>query len=245
MLNIFICEDSKVQRNRMEAIVNKYLLSNDYDMKLALSADNPTALLTYLKAHQVQSGLYLLDVDLQSDINGIELAAIIKEIDVSATIAFITTHSEMVHYAFKLKVEAMEYILKDHSPEEIEQRVVECMQLSYKRFLDGKHTNTKYFTAKVGDQRLNIPYDDILFFESITEQRNKIFLHKLNGTLEFYGTIHAASQLGLPFCNCHQSFTINVNHINSIDTVSREVEMTDGTIIPVAKRKMVEVLKNI
>jgi len=245
MLNIFICEDDKVQRNHMEMIVNRYLLSNDFDMKLTMSADNPNTLLTYLKTHRIQSGLYLLDVDLQSDINGIELAAKIKEIDISATIAFITTHSEMIHFTFKLKVEAMEYILKDNLPEEIEQRVIECIHVAYKRLLDGKHTDIKYFSTKVGNQRLNIAYNDILFFESSSEQRNKIFLHKQNGTLEFYGTIYAVSSLGLPFCNCHQSFVLNINHIKSIDTINREVEMIDGTVIPVAKRKMSEILKNI
>ena len=245
MLNIFICEDEKTQRNRLEAIVNKHLISDDFYMKLALSADNPFALLTYLKTHRVQSGLYLLDIGLESEINGIELAVEIKEIDVSATIVFITTHSEMMHHTFKLKVEAMEFILKDHSPEEIEQRVIDCMQVAYKRFLDGKHSSTKYFPVKIGNQHFNIAYNDILFAESKPEQPNKVFLHKLNGTLEYYGTLYAISDLGLPFFNCHRSIVVNVNHIKSVDSVRREAKMTDGTIIPVAKRKMAEVLKNI
>lgn len=243
MLHIFICEDNEVHRARIEATVNRYLFSDDFNMKLALSADNPAALIEYLKTHKDQSGLFFLDIDLQSDINGIELAAKIKEMNVSATIVFITTHSEMVHYVFRLKVEAMEYILKDSPPEEIEQRIIECIQAAYQRFLDGKHSKIKYFTVKIGNQRLNVPHGDILLFEPSAVQRNKLLLHKVNSTLEFYGTINDVSNLGLPFFKCHQSTVVNINHVTRVDAVSREAEMIDGAIISIARRKMAEFLK--
>jgi len=212
-------------------------------MTLALSAESPTTLLEYLEAHRNKTGLYLLDIDLQSDINGIELATKIKKMDVSATIVFITTHSEMVHYVFRVKLEAMEYILKDSPPEEIEERVIECLHTTYQRFLEGKHAKCKYFTVKAGEQKFNIPHDDILFFESNLNRRNKILLHKVDGMVEFYGTITDVSSLGMPFCKCHQSFVVNVQHVKRLDKVSREIEMIDGTIIPVAKRKMTEFSK--
>jgi len=244
VLHILICEDNPAQRARIEKIVNQHLLSDDFDMELALSADNPATLLEHLETHRDQSGLYFLDVNLQSDINGIELAAKIKKIDVSATIVFITTHSEMMQHVFRLKVEAMEYILKDSQPEEIEQRVAACMSTAYQRFLAGKHAKNKYFTAKFGAQKLNILYDDILFFESSAECRNKILLYKRNSVLEYYGTITGVSNLGPPFCRCHQSFVVNINHVKCVDAFNcKKAEMTDGTMIPIARRKMAEFLK--
>ncbi|MCL2427342.1 MAG: LytTR family transcriptional regulator, partial [Oscillospiraceae bacterium] len=77
------------------------------------------------------------------------------------------------------------------------------------------------------------------------EKQSLIRNFKLYITLEYYGTLYAISDLGLPFFNCHRSIVVNVNHIKSVDSVRREAKMTDGTIIPVAKRKMAEVLKNI
>jgi len=214
-------------------------------MKHVLSAENPAALLQHIQTHGGQSGLYFLDIDLHSDINGIELAAKIKKLDISATIVFITTHSEMMHYVFRLKIEAMEYILKDSPPQEVEQRVVDCMQMAYQRFLGGKHSSGKYFTAKIGGRQRNIPYDDIMFFESSTERRNKIILHKANSIIDFYGTIADVSGLGPPFYECHQSFVVNINYVKQVDTRTREIEMTDGTIVPVARRKMTEFMANV
>ncbi|MCL2866095.1 MAG: LytTR family DNA-binding domain-containing protein [Lachnospiraceae bacterium] len=245
MLHILICEDNEVHRTRMETIVNRYLFSDDFDMKFALSVDRPDMLLAYLETYQNQNGLYFLDIDLQSEMNGIELAAKIREKDVSATIVFVTTHSEMMHYVFRFKIEAMDFIVKDDSLENIEQRMIECMQTAYQRFLDGKRGMVKYFTVKVGNQKLNIPYDDILFFEPSINQRNKIILHRVNSTLEFYGTINDVSDFGLPFYKCHQSFVLNVNHVKCVDTINRTAEMIDGSTIAIARRKMTEFLKYI
>jgi len=243
MLRILICEDDPKQRTRIETIVNKYILSNDFDMDLALSVDNPAALLEYLETQQVKSGLYFLDVDLQSDLNGIELGAEIRKLDVSATIVFITSHANLLPQVFQYKIEAMEYIVKDSPPAEIEKRVTECLQLAYQRYLDGKHTQIKYFTAKIGDQMLNIPYDDILFFESGIAQQRKLLLHKVNSELEFRGIIKDVSNLGLPFFRCHQSFVVNLNHVQHVSTANREIKMAGGTIVPVARQKIAELLR--
>lgn len=215
MLSIMICEDNDEQRLFEESIVKKYLFSGDFDMNLALTTKNPWELIEHLETHQGQSGIYLLDIDLQSDINGIELAAKIKELDVSATIVFITSYSDMVNYVFKFKVEAMEYILKDSSTEEIERRVVECIDKAYQRFLAGKHSTTKYFSVKVGRQMLNFAYDNILFFESGSNYPNRVVLHTLNDRVKFYGTIADVSNLEFPFFKCHQSFVVNTNHNNN------------------------------
>jgi len=243
MLHIFICEDNDIHRTHVENIVNKQLFTSKHDMTLALSVAKPYQLLKHIEARPGQTGLYFLDVDLQSDINGIELAAKIKQIDASATIVFITTHSEMVHYVFTLKIEAMEYILKDSPAEDIEQRVIECMKTAYQRFLKGKHANSKYFTTIIGYQKVNVKVNDIIYFESNLERRNKILLRKIDGELEFYGTVADLSNLGRPFFQCHQSFVVYMNHVKSMK--NSKAEMTDGTHVPVARRRMVAFLERL
>jgi len=245
MLHIFICEDNEIQRTDLEELVCKHIHLEDFDIGLAISTESPAELLKYLEAHPGQGGLYFLDVDLKSSINGIELAAQIKKMDVSATIVFITTHSEMMHYVFRLKIEAMEYIIKGSPSEEIEQRIVECIRVAYQRFLDGKHTANKYFTVQSSGQKFSIRYDEILFFESSIGRRNKITLHTENKTMEFYGTIVEISKLGPPFFSCHQSFVVNVNYVRRIDIPNREAELKDGTIIPITRKKIVEFTKSV
>jgi len=241
-LQIFICEDDRTQRERLENTVNQQILSDEINAGISLSTDNPAALLEYLQSHQVQSGLYFLDVDLQCDMNGIELGGIIRKTDIYATIVFITTHSEMTPLVFTHKVEAVDYISKDQPPAEIEMRIGDSMKIAYKRFLDDKPTNIKYYSINVGKQTLNIPYDKIVYFESSVNQRNKLVLHTEDSILSFRGHISDIAKLGLPFSMCHQSYVVNVNNIKTLDKVNRQLEMINGTTITVSKRRLAEIV---
>ena len=242
-MNIFICEDDPKQRERLENIVNEQISSTDLDMEIALSTQSPTALLEYLESHQVQSGLYFLDVDLQCDINGIELGAKIRNADIFATIVFVTTHSEMTPLVFTYKVQALDYIIKDDPPQEIAKRIVECIQIAYKHCLSDRRENTKYYVINIGKQTLSVPYDSILYFESCVDQRNKLVLHTVDNMLSFRGHISAVSKLGSPFCMCHQSYVVNVDNIRNVDKENRLIEMISGETVIISRRRMTELIQ--
>lgn len=64
------------------------------DMETGLITEDPYEFIEYIKENTA-SGIYFLDVDLKSDINGIQLAEQIREYDPRGFIVFITTHAEM------------------------------------------------------------------------------------------------------------------------------------------------------
>ncbi|MCL2588088.1 MAG: LytTR family DNA-binding domain-containing protein [Oscillospiraceae bacterium] len=243
MLHVLICEDDPTHRAQMESIVHKHITTEDCEMELVLSAGGPISILDYLEAHPDTNGLYFLDVVLQYDeMNGIELAAKIREIDARATIVFVTTHEELSYLVFKYKIEAMDYIIKDR-PEDMEARAIECMLLAYKRYLADKTTTRNYYQVKTGDQVLNIPYDEILFFETHPAMRNKMVLHMDDRHVEFRGHISALANIDPAFYRCHQSFVVNTKQIKCIDKGGKEIEMNNGARVPVASRKISELLK--
>ena len=243
MLHAFICEDDPRQRQRIEKIVNQQIIEHNYDIDLALSTDSPSIVLDYLEAHPDKRGLYFLDVDLGHELNGIELAAKIKELDVSATIVFISTHGEMVPLTFRHKVEAMDFIVKENTLEEIKTRVAECMQVAYTRYLAGKNTDSKLFTVETADQRVNVSYDDILYFETHPTVRNKVILYTQGGKLEFRSFINDIAKIDPIFQFCHQSYLVHTKKIKAIDKASKEIELVSGDRLPIARRRMAELLR--
>ena len=243
MLHAFICEDDPRQRQRIEKIVNGQIIQHNYDIDLALSTHSPSVMLDYLKTHPDKRGLYFLDVDLGHTLNGIELAAKIKEVDVNATIVFISTHGEMVPLTFRHKVEAMDFIVKENNLEEIEAQVVECMQIAHTRYLAGKNTDSKLFIVETADQRVNVPYDDILYFETHPTMRNKVILYMQGGKLEFRSFISDIAQIDPMFQFCHQSYLVNVKKIKQIDKVGKEIELLGGERLPIARRRVTELLR--
>jgi len=244
MLHILICENDTKQRDRIETTVRNHITTKGGDIELVLSTGRPTEVLDYLGKHPSSKRLYFLDIDLQHKINGINLAARIREIDASAKIVFITTHTELSYLVFVHKIEAMDYIIKD-APEDIEKRIIECISLAYKRCLDeGPSTQEReYFTVKAGGQVWNFLFDEIMFFETHLTMKHKIILHAKDGQVEFRAPISSVVKINSDFFRCHKSFVVNIKNIKQIDKIRCEIRMINGEAVPITAKKMTELSK--
>lgn len=234
MLSVFVCEDDKTQRERLERYIKNYIMIEDYDMQLVLSVDNPEDILEYLEKHPGITGLYFLDIDLKHEMTGIRLATEIREVDDLGKIVFVTTHGELSYLTFIHKVEAMDYIIKG-VPEEVMVRVQECIRVAHKRHLNDQSNEKKVFKVKLGSKIRAISYSEIMFFESSTVP-HKIILHMRDGQLEFYQSIRELENIAENFYRCHKSFVVNKEKIKNIDKKKREIEMENGEICLVSVR---------
>jgi len=240
VLYVLICEDDPRQRLHIEAVVGKYIAAGDCDIELILSTGHPVEILDFLKDYPDKKGLYILDVDLQDDmINGIELGAKIRETDPFAKIVFITTHDELAYLTFTHKVEAMDYIVKER-PEDVEQRIIECMSAAYKRYLKEQDAEPKEFQFEIGGRLWRIPHDEILFFETDPGKKNKAFLHKEDEQIGLRNSMSNIAATVPHFYRCHQSFLVNPKHIRGIDRISHKIELSNGDTIPFAPKKAAE-----
>jgi len=238
-LSIFVCEDDFKQRKRIESVICDYSAKNGDDIELTLSTGNPTEILKHLESHFCQNALYILDVDLRHEINGIVLASKIRQYDALGKIIFVTTHAELSYLTFRYKVEAMDYIIKD-SQKEIAERIEECIRIARSRYLENT-MQKETFQVKTGDSVRNIPTDDIIFFES-HHMSHKLILHTKNMRIEFYGSLGDISNISTDFFRCHKSFVINVKHVKYVNKTKREVEMTNDRIALIAAKKIRDLL---
>ena len=242
MLSIFICEDDRKQREHMEKIVLDYISLKDADMSLVLSTGSPTELLSYIEQHPDKEGLYILDVDLQHEINGIMLASKIRKYDSMGFIVFVTTHVDLSYLTFRYKVEALDYIIKDELGD-MAARVQECIELILVRQQEEKSPRT--YQVKIGARIHHIPLNEITVFESDPTMPGKIILRTKHDRLEFYGTLSEIAESNPAFFRCHQSFVVNVKNVKRIDASKKEITMIDGNIAFVAVRKMKELARRI
>ena len=91
MLEIFICEDNLAQRTSLEQLIQQTILLNNWEMTLRLNTENPLEILTYLEEYPQTQGVYFLDIDLNTEMNGIQLGAEIRNRNPHGKIIFITT----------------------------------------------------------------------------------------------------------------------------------------------------------
>ncbi|MGN0145486.1 MAG: LytR/AlgR family response regulator transcription factor [Clostridium sp.] len=240
MLKIFVCEDNYEQRIKFEKIIKDIIMIENYDIDFQMSCGNPYDIIDYLKVNST-SGIYFLDVDLHSDINGIQLAEKIRVYDPRGFIIFVTTHAEMSYLTFLYKVEAMDYIIKDNY-KNIQQRIGECIKNSHDKYSSKITDLQKVFSIKVNDKIINVDFDDILFFET-SPTIHKVILHCKNRQVEFYSKMKEVEEtIDERFCRCHTSFLVNKDKIKEIDKKNRIVYMVNGEECLVSTRGIKKLL---
>lgn len=236
MLDIFVCEDNAAQRRTVVNIIQNTVLIEELDMQITLDTGDPYMLLEKVKTSQ-NTGIYFLDIDLNSNMNGMKLAQQIRLYDPRGFIIFITAHSEMSYMTFQYRVEAMDFVLKDN-PAEAKVKLRECLLSAMERHTLQTNKTHKVYTLEVGGRKISVDYEDILFFET-SSNIHKVILHAKDRQIEFPGTIkELASALSGDFVRCHRSFLINKKNIKEIDAKNRIIHFINGETCLMSTRMM-------
>lgn len=225
MLKIFICDDEEIHRNRITNIIKNYVMMMDYDVQFQLAADDPYDILSYISTNKTE-GIYFLDIDLNSDINGVELGKQIRLYDPTAKIIFVTTYTDFVYLTFLYKVEALDYIIKDNE-EQLQQKIISCIDIAIERYMNTALSTREQIWLKSSAVDVKLYVDEILFFSS-SPTPHKLIVHLDNRMIEYAGKIKEIEKLSDSLCRCHQSFVVNLANIAEINRKERKVIMTNG-----------------
>ena len=236
MLNIFVCEDNAAPLQIIVQTIQYTVLIEELDMQLVSDAEEPYMLLEKVKTSQ-NTGIYFLDIDLNSSINGMKLAQQIRLFDPRGFIIFITAHSELSYMTFQYRVEAMDFVLKDN-PAEVKVKIRECLLHAMERYTLQTNKTHKVYTAQIGGRKISVDYDDIFFFET-SSNIHKVILHAKDRQIEFSGTMkELTSTLGDNFVRCHRSFLVNKANIKEIDAKNRIIYFNNGETCLMSTRMM-------
>lgn len=226
MIKIFICEDNLLQRETLKDNISFEIDELKYSMFISLSTDNPLEIISELKTKPVPPGIYILDINLNHTVNGIDLAKEIRKYDKSGKIIFLTSHDEYLLAGYKNNIEAFDYIIKT-SIENTENVILDTLKLAYSEISDVETSRSKFFKVTIANQIQLIPLNEILFFVT-TPIPHKIDLHYLQGQLSFYGTLSNILINDSDFIRCHRSYLVNINNMATIDKTQRVLIMKNG-----------------
>ena len=211
-------------------------------MQLVLDAGDPYLLLEQVKTSQ-NTGIYFLDIDLNSDMNGLKLAQQIRLFDPRGFIIFITAHSELSYMTFQYRVEAMDFVLKDN-PAEAKVKIRECLLNAMERYTLQTNKIHKVYTMELGGRKISVDYDEIFFFET-SRNIHKVILHAKDRQIEFSGAIKELTNiLDDNFVRCHRSFLVNKNNIKEVDAKNRIIYFNNGETCLMSTRMMKELRKS-
>ncbi len=159
------------------------------------------------------------------EMNGMELAAAIRGNGWQGRIVFLSTSSNYGPQSYE--VNAFDYLLKPITRERV--------RAMLEKLLDAENdADTKSLTLKIGGVMRAVRYRDISHVEAT---RNTVTYYLMDRTrAEVYASFHEAAELLLAdnrFAQCHRSFIVNMNEIDTI--IGHEIVMRIGAGVPISK----------
>lgn len=234
MLPIYICENNEAQLNFIKKTINNTIFIEDMDASVVCATRSPSHLLAYLRTHPAPS-LYFLDVELNDEMNGFTLALEIRKYDPRGYIVFVSTCSELAHFVFRYKIEAMDYISKAN-PKELATRIKECLFRTFELYTAPLNTIHKTIALRIDRRVITFKMDEIYCIETSGEA-HKIRICQRNSQTElFYSLKDIVNQLDDSFFRCHKSCIVNLAHIRSIDKKACTLTLDNGKGCIVATR---------
>lgn len=173
--------------------------------------------------------ILFINTELKS-INGIEAAEIIRALSPRTIIIFVSALTDYIFDTFR--IEALLFLgkpLDDNTFSEV-----------FGRALKKYREVNASIVLKWESTRNKIEIDKISYVEGY---RRHLTVHTANGVFEAVGKMSEIQEILSPhgFVRIHQGFIVNMNYIKSFDV--NEIELTDGSRVPVSVRKKQEALK--
>ena len=232
MLNFVICEDNFIISEKLKKMLESIFIKNNYDASVAFKSDNAEDTLKYITSHSVD--VLMLDINLNSKTNGLDLAQKIRKINNKAYIIFTTGHLEYAMVAYQYKT--FDYLPKPISYDRLE--------LTIKRLFEDINSMSKTY-IKLDNKNTIIDENEIQYIE---KNGTKLIFHTPNCNYETYSSFSKFQEkLPSSYIRCHKSYIANLNQIKNINSTSRLITFKDGhtcDIGPKYKRELMEGLQS-
>ena len=212
MLNFVICDDNINILNKLSTMLEKLFLKHDYDAKISFKTTDVDELLNYVTKNKFN--VLVLDINLRSDITGLEIAEKVRSFNRDCYLIFTTAHMEYILSSFKYKT--FDFLAKPISIDRLEDTLVRLWN-------DITATPKKYI--KLDNKNTIIDENEIMF---IKRNSMKLIIHTKSRDFEIYSSfVKILPDLPDNFIRCHKSYIANVNNISNI--VSNTIYFNDNS----------------
>lgn len=228
MLNFAICDDNTNLLNKFSIILNDIFLKHDYDAKIGIATSDVNLLLDYIYENKVDA--LILDINLKSDKNGLEIASKVRESNKDTYFIFTTAHLEYAMLAYKFKT--FDYLPKPITYDRLEETIVRL-------FNDINGRPKRYI--KIDNKKTIIDESDVQY---IKRDGMKLVIHTKTRDYETYSSFNKIMQ-ALPsnFVRAHKSFIVNIDNIENLDSIGNIIYFNNNStceIGPKFKKSLME-----
>lgn len=223
MLNIIVCEDNKIFKQKTCDVINKYMMNTNVDYKIRTYNSYNSKLQEFINTPHDGHDIYILDIELEDGTSGIDIATDIREIEFDSQIIIESGYSELLAQSTKLRLGILDCVDKHI---QYEKNIGELLELSLKIF--GLKKSVKFKLEKVD---YNLKYDDIMFIEVDSDDR-KCIIHTKNTKYEVSKPLnYFEKQLNSTFYKVSRGCIINLANTSKINYKKNIIKLVDNKIL--------------
>lgn len=229
MIKIAICDNDITITSLIEKNIYNIAKENGYAVEIDVFFDG--AQLTKIVKYGTNYDLIYLDIEM-NDLNGIDAAHIMREMDCNALIIYISSHEEYMRELFE--VEPFRFINKPIN--------IELFKIYFVSACERIEKEQEYFQLKFKNNIEHVSVKEIIYFES-----EKRYIHIITSKRDytFYGKMieieKSMKKSKYTFIRIHQSYLVNYRHIIKIKL--QTVYLDNGQELHISEERQREVRK--
>lgn len=233
-MHFVIIDDVSIQRTLIEDRIAEVCGALGLEWSIALSTEKCQAVEDFAAVAPPDT-VYLLDIQLEDEKNGIQLRRSIHELDPDGYIVYVSAYEQ---YALECcRSHAFDFLLKPWTSKQL----MDCLRAIHQDMLlrsaAGSASPDSHITVTMGSRILQLRQEDVLY---LSKEHNNVTYHlRDGGTLQCrtsFGRISRQLQPGR-FLQIHKSYIVQLSAIREINWSDGSVCLTAGVELPVSRRR--------
>lgn len=232
---IIICDDNERLAKSLEDKINISLqnLKEDHLKYKNLKVDievfvDALRLIGFAAITDLSRAILFLDIELNHNQNGVNIAEQIRKTNPNAQIIFVTSYDKYAPLTYQKRIGAIDYINK--SDENIMSRINETLFNAFEGLENMQATEQAQFIYKIGRRIQRINKADIAYIMSTAVQHRVNMITK-TGEVSFRGHIGKLEKENDFLVRVSQSCLINPDNVKSINISARIITLFEDATV--------------
>ena len=223
-----IIDDTAIHRELLVQRLQEVCSGLGMEYEIALSTEHEREVLDYA-VNAPEGTVYLLDIELQDQNNGIDLRRQLHDIDPDRYIVYVSAYER---YALECcQSHAFDFLLKPWTTAQLR----ECLRSIQADM--SRRTEGTWLVVTMGSRMLRVRQEDIVY---LSKEHNNVTIHLQSGDIiqqrSSFSAILKQLKVGR-FLRCHKCYVVQLDAIQEYDWGQDWLVVSTGEVLPISRRQ--------
>lgn len=228
MIKFIVVEDEKIQQEKVKAVIDKVQFKTTEEIQTVFFTKYTKALQNLISDNTIHK-IFIMDIELENNTSGIQIAKKIREDDWDSEIIFVTSHDKMFETVYRSIYQVFDFIEKYH---DMSKRLEEDISIILKKNFDNKMLT---YSNRLFD--LKVYYRSILYIYREKDERKLVIVTDTNIFKIGLTIPEMLELLDDRFKQCHRSCIVNTDRVQKFNWNDSSFLLDNKQEIPMLSKK--------